>query len=76
MTPFYLTVLDVQQMPLIEQSVRNNLSARFYPSGHMVYLDGGSRTALKADLAKMYDTIGNDAPALARVRTLQQRHRA
>jgi hypothetical protein len=41
----------------------------------MVYLDGGSRTALKADLAKMYDTVGADAPAMARVRTLQQRHR-
>ena len=75
-TPFYQTVLDLQQMPLIEQTVRNNLSARFYPSGHMVYLDGGSRTALKADLSKMYDTIGSDAPAMARVRTLQQRHRA
>ncbi|PMS21697.1 peptidase S1 [Trinickia dabaoshanensis] len=75
-TPFYQTVLDLQQMPLIEQTVRNNLSARFYPSGHMVYLDGGSRTALKADLAKMYDTVGADAPAMARVRTLQQRHRA
>ena len=75
-TPFYQTVLDLQQMPLIEQSVRNNLSARFYPSGHMVYLDGGSRTALKADLAKMYDTVGNDAPAMARIRMLQQRHRA
>jgi carboxypeptidase C (cathepsin A) len=75
-TPFYQTVLDLQQMPLIEQTVRNNLSARFYPSGHMVYLDGGSRTALKADLAKMYDAVGADAPAMARVRTLQQRHRA
>lgn len=72
-TPFYQTVLDLQQMPLIEQTVRNNLSARFYPSGHMVYLDGGSRTALKADLAKMYDAIGSDAPAMARVRMLQQR---
>jgi carboxypeptidase C (cathepsin A) len=74
-TPFYQTVLDLQQMPLIEQTVRNNLSARFYPSGHMIYLDGGSRTALKADVAKMYDAIGNDAPAMARVRMLQQRHR-
>lgn len=74
-TPFYQTVLDLQQMPLIEQTVRNNLSARFYPSGHMIYLDGGSRTALKADLAKMYDTVGADAPAMARVRMLQERRR-
>jgi len=41
----------------------------------MIYLDGGSRTALKADLAKMYDTVGADAPAMARVRMLQERRR-
>ena len=44
-TPFYQTVIDLQQMPLEDQKVRQNLSARFYPSGHMVYLDGGSRRA-------------------------------
>lgn len=44
-----------------------------YPSGHMVYLDGGSRTALKADLAKMYDTTVSNAPALLRIRALQAR---
>ncbi|RKP45911.1 S10 family peptidase [Trinickia fusca] len=75
-TPFYQTVLDLQQMPLLEQSVRQNLSARFYPSGHMVYLDGGSRTALKSDLAKMYDAVTADQPAMDRIRTLQTRHRA
>ncbi|HEV3105832.1 MAG TPA: peptidase S1 [Trinickia sp.] len=75
-TPFYQTVIDLQRMPLVEQAVRQNLSARFYPSGHMVYLDGGSRTALKADLASMYDTTTADKPAMARIRTLQQRHKA
>ncbi len=75
-TPFYQTVLDLQQMPLLEASVRKNLSARFYPSGHMVYLDGGSRTALKADLAAMYESTTADKPAMARIRTLQERHRA
>ncbi|WP_114814787.1 S10 family peptidase [Paraburkholderia kururiensis] len=72
-TPFYQTVLDLQQMPLVSQSVRQNLSARFYPSGHMVYLDGGSRTALKADLAKMYDATVSDTAALGRIRALQAR---
>ncbi|PMS33434.1 S10 family peptidase [Trinickia symbiotica] len=74
-TPFYQTVIDLQRMPLVEHKVRENLSAKFYPSGHMVYLDGGSRTALKADLATMYDATTADKPALARIRSLQERHR-
>ncbi|CAM2141324.1 Serine carboxypeptidase [Pararobbsia alpina] len=72
-TPFYQTVLDLQQMPLIDKTVRENLSARFYPSGHMVYLDGGSRTQLKADLAKMYEAATSNHPAMTRIRALQQR---
>jgi carboxypeptidase C (cathepsin A) len=75
-TPFYQTVLDLQQMPLVDAKVRQNLSARFYPSGHMVYLDGGSRTALKADLATVYDAATSDAPAMGRIRTLQQQRKA
>jgi carboxypeptidase C (cathepsin A) len=72
-TPFYQTVLDLQQMPLVSPQVRQNLSARFYPSGHMVYLDGNSRTALKADLAKMYDSAVSNSGALLRIRDLQAR---
>ncbi|SMG57644.1 S10 family peptidase [Paraburkholderia susongensis] len=72
-TPFYQTVLDLQQMPLLSQQVRQNLSARFYPSGHMVYLDGGSRTALKADLAHMYEDTVSNVQALGRIRALQAR---
>jgi len=60
-------------MPLVSPQVRQNLSARFYPSGHMVYLDGGSRTALKADLAKMYDATVSNSGAVARIRDLQAR---
>jgi len=71
-TPFYQTVIDLQKMPLVDQKVRNNLSARFYPSGHMVYLDGASRTALKADVAKLYQRAVADRPALARIRALQR----
>ncbi|NTZ88597.1 peptidase S1 [Burkholderia metallica] len=70
-TPFYQTVIDLQQMPLEDQKVRQNLSARFYPSGHMVYLDGGSRTALKRDLATMYDATVSDTGARMRIRALQ-----
>ncbi|PFH28721.1 S10 family peptidase [Burkholderia sp. JKS000303] len=70
-TPFYQTVIDLQQMPLEDQKVRQNLSARFYSSGHMVYLDGGSRTALKRDLATMYDATVSDTGARMRIRALQ-----
>ena len=70
-TPFYQTVLDLQQMPLINQQVQQNLAAKFYPSGHMVYLDGASRTRLKADLAAMYAAAVASPKALGRVRALQ-----
>jgi carboxypeptidase C (cathepsin A) len=72
-TPFYQTIMDLQQMPLIDKTVRENLSARFYPSGHMIYLDGGSRTQMKADLAKMYQAATTNHEAMSRIRTLQQR---
>ncbi|WP_322011916.1 S10 family serine carboxypeptidase-like protein [Paraburkholderia sp. J12] len=71
-TPFYQTVIDLQKMPLADQKVRDNLSARFYPSGHMVYLDNASRTALKGDLAKLYQSAVADRPAIARIRALQR----
>jgi carboxypeptidase C (cathepsin A) len=70
-TPFYQTVMDLQKMPLADPVVRKNLSARFYPSGHMVYLESGSRTALKADVAAMMDAATSDHQAMARIRTLQ-----
>ena len=75
-TPFYQTVLDLQQMPLIDKTVRQNLSARFYPSGHMIYLDAGSRTQMKADLAKMYQAATTNHDAMSRIRTLQQRKKS
>jgi hypothetical protein len=37
----------------------------------MVYLESGSRTALKADVAAMMDAATSDHQAMARIRTLQ-----
>ena len=54
-TPFFQTRLTLEAMPLEDARARANLTIRYYPSGHMIYLDGASRTALKADLAAMYD---------------------
>ncbi len=56
-TPFFQTRLTLDAMPLADPAIRANLTFRCYPSGHMVYLDAASRTALKADLATMYDAV-------------------
>jgi carboxypeptidase C (cathepsin A) len=53
-TPFYQTILNFENMPLVDSDARHNLTVRNYPSGHMIYLDGASRTAMKADLAQFY----------------------
>jgi carboxypeptidase C (cathepsin A) len=65
-TPFFQTKLTLGAMPLKDAGVRANLTVRNYPSGHMIYLDGGSRTALKADLAVMYDTSAAQVAARRR----------
>jgi carboxypeptidase C (cathepsin A) len=74
-TPFSQTVADLENMPLADPAVRANLTIRFYPSGHMVYLDGHSRTALKADLNALYDRALGDRPAVERIRALQAARR-
>ena len=74
-TPFYQTTMDLQNMPLQDAAVRRNLSVKYYPSGHMIYLDGGSRTAMKSDLAAFYDSTTSDPQAMARVLLLQARKR-
>jgi carboxypeptidase C (cathepsin A) len=73
-TPFFQTETDLRNMPLDSAAIRKNLAIRCYPSGHMVYLDGGSRTALKADVAAMMDGALADSGAVARIRALQARH--
>ncbi len=74
-TPFHQTVLDLQNMPLADATIRENLTIRFYPSGHMIYLDGSSRTALKQDLAQLYDATTHDVAAVSRILALQQINR-
>jgi carboxypeptidase C (cathepsin A) len=75
-TPFSQTTTDLQDMPLADPTVRKNLTTRYYPSGHMVYLDGDSRAALKADLAAFYDSTVSDRPAVERIRALQVARRS
>ena len=42
----------------------------------MVYLDGNSRTAFKADLAAFYDSTVHNQVAVERIRSLQAATRA
>jgi carboxypeptidase C (cathepsin A) len=70
-TPFHQTVLDLQNMPLGAAALQKNLTVRHYPSGHMIYLDGPSRTAMKADLTAFYASTTSDRAAVARIRALQ-----
>lgn len=71
-TPFSQTATDLANMPLVDAQVRKNLTMKDYPSGHMIYLDGNSRTTLKADLAALYDNTVADRSAVERIRTLQR----
>jgi carboxypeptidase C (cathepsin A) len=70
-TPFQQTVTDLANMPLANAAVRSNLTIKYYPSGHMVYLDGDSRTAMKADLSIYYGSAVSQFAAMARLRAAQ-----
>ncbi|MBV9288109.1 MAG: hypothetical protein JO288_09835 [Hyphomicrobiales bacterium] len=56
-TPFFQTKLTLDAMPLADPHARANLTIRNYPSGHMIYLDGASRTQMKADVSALYDVV-------------------
>jgi carboxypeptidase C (cathepsin A) len=50
-TPFFQTERDLARM-----GPTPNVQLRFYPGGHMTYLDDGSRVLEKADLVQFYQT--------------------
>lgn len=52
-TPFYGVEFDVSHM-LLEPSLQNNVSFKYYPSGHMIYLHPESLSAMHADLSAWY----------------------
>jgi hypothetical protein len=71
-TPFFQTVLNFENMPLSDPHARNNLTIHNYPSGHMVYLDNESRSAMRADLAAFYEGTRAYSPAVAARRAPQE----
>lgn len=70
-TPFFQTALTLASMP-IDPSLQSNIMTRRYPSGHMIYLDDPSRTAMKADLSSFYDSVMANRPAILRVLNRQR----
>jgi len=66
-TPFFQTILTFEAMPVASSSDLERLTVRNYPSGHMVYLDNESRTAMKAELASFYEEARSVAKAAARL---------
>ena len=59
-TPFYGTEFDVSHM-LLEPSLQRNVEFKYYPSGHMVYLNPDSLAAMHADLGRWYRETLADA---------------
>jgi carboxypeptidase C (cathepsin A) len=53
-TPFFQTVLNFENMPLGRPHASHRITIRNYASGHMIYLDNESRSAMKVDLAGFY----------------------
>ncbi|MGA9342320.1 MAG: peptidase S10 [Rhodanobacteraceae bacterium] len=54
-TPFFQTEYALSHMEL-DPSLRKNLEFRYYPSGHMVYLNVDAQKQFKQDLAAFYDS--------------------
>jgi len=49
-TPFFGTEFSISQM-FLPPAIRPHVTFGFYPSGHMIYLENGSRRQLSTDLA-------------------------
>jgi carboxypeptidase C (cathepsin A) len=49
-TPFFGTEFSIGQM-FLPPAIRPHVTFGFYPSGHMIYLENGSRRQLSADLS-------------------------
>ncbi len=61
-TPFFATEYDVAHM-MLDAPLRGNVTFRYYPSGHMIYLNPEALHQLHGDLAAFYDTTVGAAAA-------------
>ncbi|MFL6764039.1 MAG: S10 family peptidase [Sphingomicrobium sp.] len=57
-TPFFGTEYDLNHM-MLEPAQQRNLDFRYYPSGHMVYLNPDALHAMRLDVERfVYDAVG------------------
>ncbi len=53
-TPFFATEYDIAHIPMKPATVKN-ITFKYYPSGHMIYLNPEALTSLVGDLDTFYD---------------------
>ena len=53
-TPFFATEYDISHIPMPEQTIKN-ISFKYYPSGHMIYLNEDAMEPMVKDLKDFYD---------------------
>ena len=59
-TPFFGTEFDLDHM-MLEPEQRKNLEFRYYPAGHMVYLNPDALHSLRVDVAQFIDEAVSEA---------------
>ena len=59
-TPFFATEYDLGHM-MLEPAEQKNLEFRYYPSGHMAYLNPQALAQMHADLSQFYDEAVENA---------------
>ncbi|WP_240663587.1 peptidase S10 [Sphingomonas sp. UV9] len=59
-TPFFGTENDLNHM-MLDPARQRNLAFRYYPAGHMTYLNPAALHQMKADLASWYDQAVGEA---------------
>ena len=71
-TPFFGTEYDLNHM-MLEPAQQRNLEYKYYPAGHMVYLNPEALHQMRVDVEQfvrsaVYDAAAGRAPAPARRR--------
>lgn len=72
-TPFFGTEYDLNHM-MLDPAQQQNLEFRFYPSGHMVYLNPDALHAMRLDVERFIEDAARSAGAAAMPVQRRKRH--